>query len=56
MASIWRVEETLDLDATTADAVRLVPMKFREADAAVRKPDARDAFDFTLATLANIVF
>ena len=50
MASIWRVEEALDLDATTADAVRLVPMKFREADAAVRKPDARDAFDFTPAT------
>ena len=44
------VEETLDLEPTPTDAVRFVPVKFREADAAIREPDFRDAFDFSPAT------
>ena len=55
MCSAWRVEEVLDLDATTADAVRLVPVKLRDADAAIREPDVRDALDFPPATLAILL-
>ena len=55
MGSVGRVEEAFDLDATTADAVRLVPVRLREADAAIREPDVRDTFDFAPATFAILL-
>jgi hypothetical protein len=46
------VEEPLDLEEPAPNAMRLIPLKFREAKRAVLEPDGRDTFELAPAPFA----